>query len=361
MPRIFATTCNMDRALVDGRGAASGNSCDTCGALESPIRDGDLVLMIDMMLGKSGLRVPRLGIGAMTWGDKKEVPRFSPARLAYGLAEGGDEQQKALDTSVNAGAGFVDTAAFYGKGASEKRVGELARGKNVFVATKFPFSMLAGADRLPYDLEHSLERLQREVIDLYQVHYPSPWRPIPKLMDLMADAVKAGKIRAVGVSNFSAAQMREAHAALARRGIPLASNQVQYSLLHRRPEVDGVLDASRELRGYFHRLHASCFRRPDGQVLDDKRADRLRKRTRLFKRETLEALSPVMALLGEIGGRYGKSQGQVALRWLIERGALPIPGAKNGAQAAHNAGALTFSLAPGEVEAVDQATLRWKV
>ncbi len=66
-------------------------------------------------------------------------------------------------------------------------------------------------------------------------------------MDKVADAVEAGKVKAVGVSNYSAKQMREAHTALAKRGIPLASNQVEYSLLHRQPEVNGVLDACREL------------------------------------------------------------------------------------------------------------------
>ena len=66
-------------------------------------------------------------------------------------------------------------------------------------------------------------------------HFPSRWVSIPKLMDLMADAVERGKVRAVGVSNYSAAQMRLAHASLAERGIPLASNQVEYSLLHRHP------------------------------------------------------------------------------------------------------------------------------
>src|SRR6185369_17730908 len=84
-------------------------------------------------------------------------------------------------------------------------------------------------------------------IDLYQHHFPSKGVSIPKLMDLLADAVEAGKVKTVGVSNYSAEQMREAHAALAKRGIPLASNQVEYSLLHRQPETNGVLDACREL------------------------------------------------------------------------------------------------------------------
>src|SRR6185369_577133 len=84
-------------------------------------------------------------------------------------------------------------------------------------------------------------------IDLYQHHFPAKNVSIPKLMDLLADAVEAGKVKTVGVSNYSAEQMREAHVALAKRGIPLASNQVEYSLLHRQPETNGVLDTCREL------------------------------------------------------------------------------------------------------------------
>jgi aryl-alcohol dehydrogenase-like predicted oxidoreductase len=87
----------------------------------------------------------------------------------------------------------------------------------------------------------------RPAVDLYQVHFPSRWMSIPTVMNLMADAVEAGKVRAVGVSNYSAAQLHTAHAALRRRGIPLASNQVQYSLLHRHPERNGVLDTCRDL------------------------------------------------------------------------------------------------------------------
>src|SRR5437870_4595989 len=95
--------------------------------------------------------------------------------------------------------------------------------------------------------ELQVPRLGRSAVDLFQHHFPSPRISIPQLMELMADAVEAGKVKAVGVSNYSAEQMRTAHAALAKRGIPLASNQVEYSLLHRQPEVNGVLDACLEL------------------------------------------------------------------------------------------------------------------
>jgi aryl-alcohol dehydrogenase-like predicted oxidoreductase len=99
----------------------------------------------------------------------------------------------------------------------------------------------------PKELDVTLARLGRDSIDLYQHHYPNAKLSIPKLMDFVADAVEAGKVKAVGVSNYSAEQMREAHAALAKRRIPLASNQIEYSLLHRQPEVNGILDACLEL------------------------------------------------------------------------------------------------------------------
>src|SRR5512133_3189309 len=201
-----------------------------------------------MGLGPTDLRVARLGIGAMVWGDMSTAPRWNPARNAYGPTSSAEEQREALEVSLAAGVNLLDTAAMYGKGASERRVGELTQGRrDVLVATKFPAGYFARAGSLPETLEGSRTRLRRDVIDLYQVHFPSRWMSIPTLMNVMADAVEAGKVRAVGVSNYSARQMREAQAALGRRGLPLASNQVQYSLLHRDPERNGVLEACREL------------------------------------------------------------------------------------------------------------------
>ena len=96
-------------------------------------------------------------------------------------------------------------------------------------------------------LDASLRRLQRETVDLYQIHFPFTLLRIRSLMNRLADAVATGKVRYVGVSNYSAAQMRTAHAALAERGVPLVSNQVNYSLLHRAPEENGVLETCGEL------------------------------------------------------------------------------------------------------------------
>ncbi len=220
--------------------------------------------MNSSVLGRTDLQVPRLGVGAMTWGDARGLARLHPAKLAYGGAHGYDEEKAALEASVAAGVTLFDTAAMYSGGASERRLGELARGKEVVIATKFPPGFFSRTESMPEALEASIARLGR--VDLYQHHFPSNRVSIPRLMDLMADAVEAGKIKAVGVSNYSAEQMRIAHAALAGRGIPLASNQVEYSLLHRQPEVRRRARRLPRAGDHADRLPAAGGRRADRQV-----------------------------------------------------------------------------------------------
>lgn len=310
-----------------------------------------------MALGRTDLRVSRLGVGAMVWGDMSAAPRWNPARNAYGPTSSVEEQRAALEVSLAAGVNFVDTAAMYGKGASERRVGELSAGKDVVVATKFPFSFFSRASSLPAQLEDSLARLQRTRIDLYQIHFPFRWMRIPTLMNLMADAVEAGKIRAVGVSNYDAEQLRVAHAELSRRGVPLASNQVQYSLLHRNPETDGVLDACRELGVSLIAYMPLASGALTGKYSASTRPAGWRRDTGTFRGKNLPTLTRVVDLLRETGKRHDKSPSQVALRWLIQHdGVLPIPGAKNASQAVENAGALTFALDAAEVDALSRAT-----
>ena len=119
-----------------------------------------------MSLGRSGLRVSRLGVGAMTWGDARGLARWHPAKLAYGGAHGLAEERKALEVSLGAGVTLFDTAAMYSGGASERRLGELAQGKQVMIATKFPPSFSARARDLPRALEDSLARLGRRTVEL---------------------------------------------------------------------------------------------------------------------------------------------------------------------------------------------------
>lgn len=311
------------------------------------------------VLGKSSLSVPRMGVGAMVWGNPKGFARLQPAQTAYGGSHGIEEERHAVDASIEAGVNLFDTAAMYSMGAAEKRLGELTRGKDVLIATKYPSGFSFRVEDFPKELEVSLARLGRDSIDLYQHHYPNAKISIPKLMDQLANAVEAGKVKAVGVSNYSAEQMREAHAALAKRGIPLASNQVEYSLLHRKPEIDGILDACRELG-----ITLIAYSPLAGGMLTGKYSPQNRPRgffRRIlpqYGRKTLEKIQPVIKILRDIGERYSKAASQVALRWLIENPVvLPIPGAKDGKQAENNAGALSFSLTPEEVNALNQATL----
>jgi aryl-alcohol dehydrogenase-like predicted oxidoreductase len=312
-------------------------------------------------LGRSGLEVPRLGVGAMTWGSPSGRSRWGPAKLAYGGTPGPEEEQRAFEASLSAGVDLFDTAAMYSGGASELRLGELADGEQVVIATKFPPGWRSTAEALPAALDQSLARLRRSTVDLYQHHFPSRRISIPSLMTLMADAVEAGKVRAIGVSNYSAGQLRIAHAALAERGIPLASNQVEYSLLHRSPEVNGVLDACRELGVTLVAYQPLAQGVLTGKYRPGDRPTGIRRFGRYYRRDGLQKVQPVVALLREIGERYSKTPAQVALRWIIQKeNILPIPGAKNGRQAASNAEALSFTLVGAEMEALDQATTAWR-
>jgi aryl-alcohol dehydrogenase-like predicted oxidoreductase len=312
-------------------------------------------------LGRSELSVPRLGVGAMTWGDPKGFARLHPATLAYGGAHGYDEEKNAVEVSLAAGVNLFDTAAMYSRGIAEQRLGELTGGKDVLIASKFPGGFSFQAQDLPKELDASLSRLGRSTIDVYQHHFPTKRVSIPELMEKLADAVEAGKVRAVGVSNYSAEQMRAAHAALARRGIALASNQVEYSLLHRQPEVNGVLDACLELGVTLIAYSPLAQGRLTGKYSATVKASGLRRMLPNFNKKAMDAIQPVLALLSQIGERYGMSPGQVALRWLVENPmVLPIPGAKNGKQALSNAEALTFRLTPEEIEEIDRATRAWR-
>ena len=143
--------------------------------------------------------------------------------------------------------------------------------------------------------------------------------------------------------------------------IARASNQVEYSLLHRQPESNGVLDACRKLGITLIAYTPLAGGALTGKYSATRRASGLRRFMPNFSRKTMEALQPVIALLRQIGERYSKTPSQVALRWLIENPVvLPIPGAKNSKQAIENAGALSFALTPEEVNALSQATLAWR-
>lgn len=175
----------------------------------------------------------------------------------------------------------------------------------------------------------------------------------------MADAVNEGKIKAVGISNFSVKQMKEAYYLLAERGIPLASNQVDYSLLHREPEVNRVLETCRELNVTLIAYMPLRMGELTGKYNVQNRPRGMRKYFSPFRNKDLPKLNKIVSLLAGIGSRYSKSPAQVSLRWLLQQGnVVPIPGAKNAEQAVQNAGSLTFTLSDAEMETIRNAALK---
>jgi aryl-alcohol dehydrogenase-like predicted oxidoreductase len=281
---------------------------------------------------------------------------------AYGGTRPADEEA-AFRASLASGVTLFDTMGMYGRGKCERRVGQLARGTNAVIATKFlPSRLVPPAfpylpSHLPKLLDAALARLGRTTVDVYQLR-SFGLVPIKAWMNQLADTVEAGKVRAVGVSGFAEEKLRAAHAALEARGIPLASIQNQYSLLDRRPEFDGVLNACKELGVTLIAFSPLALGALSGKYRPGHLPeDMLRRRMAgPFRSNRIASTFQVTEKLAAIGASYGKSVPQVALRYLIEQGAVPIPGAKNEKQARDNAGALTFSLSSSEMNELREAT-----
>lgn len=306
-------------------------------------------------LGKTEIRISPAGLGTWQWGDR--------AMWSYGTTHTDRDIHEAFQASIEGGINFFDTAEVYGKGRSEVLLGECLRemtpdgpGVPLVVATKFaPLPLRLRRDALVKALRASLARLGLDRVDLYQVHFPFSVVPIAVWADALADAVEEGLTRSAGVSNYNAAQMRHAHEVLSRRGIPLASNQVEYHLLNRKVERNGVLQACRELGVTLIAYSPLAKGLLTGKYTPGNRPPGLRKYTARSGR--LRSVQPLLGLMREIGQAHEfKSPAQVALNWLICKGAVPIPGAKNARQAQENAAATGWRLQAAEIAALDEAT-----
>lgn len=307
-------------------------------------------------LGKTDITVTTLGIGTWAWGDK--------LFWNYGKEYGSAQVQEAFDAAVDAGITFFDTAEVYGPQESERLLGKFiqAKGVEVDIATKYgPLPWRFGKNAVQEAIAASLERLQLERVTLYQVHWPFTFFMTQEtLMNALADAVQAGKIRSIGVSNYSAAEMQLANEILAKRDIPLAINQVQYSLLHRQIESNGILQTARDLgvtilaysplaQGLLTgKYNLSEGLTPDGARKIDSR----------FRSKGLTKIQPVIDWLVNLGQKYQKTPAQVALNWLIcQNNVIPIPGAKNAQQAQDNAGATGWRLSAEDEAQLSKASL----
>lgn len=303
--------------------------------------------MADVSSETRFLHAIEMGLGAWQWGD----------RLVWQFGQGYSEKEvhDAFKLSVDEGIRFVDTAEAYGNGMSERLLGKFIMEieQPVLIATKFfPFPWRFFRSSIPRALKNSLERLGVEGVDLYQIHWPTPLMSVDRMMDGMIECVKSGMTRTVGVSNFSQSQMLTAYSALARQNIPLASNQVHYSLLNRKVEKEGLLARCRELG-----VRPIAYSPLEKGLLTGKyNADSPPPGTRTGTYASLlPKIGPLIKLMTTIGQDHGgKSDAQVALNWTICKGALPIPGAKHAKQAQENTGALGWKLTDEEVAKLDE-------
>ncbi len=319
-----------------------------------------MIQLDQRQLGASPITVPALGVGVWSWGDTNF--------WNYGQSHTLEDIQQAYKACLDAGLNFFDTAEIYGSGESERILGACVRqdGRPVIIASKFaPLPYRLSAKTLLDALDKSLNRLGRDSIDLYQVHWPFTLLSISSLMDVLAQAYRSGRIRAIGVSNYNVNQMRQAHARLARHGIPLASNQVHYSLLHRKPESNGVLATCRELNVALIAYSPLEQGLLTGKYrVNDAQAPKLTGARRLlpsFSTRQRTRIEPLLQVLEPIAQTHGKTIAQVSLNWLLSKDEriIPIPGAKNARQATDNAGAIGWRLTPEEQQAIASAAQQW--
>jgi aryl-alcohol dehydrogenase-like predicted oxidoreductase len=307
-------------------------------------------------LGKTGIQVSPIGLGVMEFsGDGGLLGRVFPVITQ-------EEKNSIIKAALDGGINWFDTAEMYGAGTSERSLSAAlkAAGKRddeVVVATKW-FPIFRTAGNIPSTIHNRLRFLDGYSIGLYMVHHPWSFSSPEAEMEAMADLVAAGKIRSVGVSNFNPERMRRAANALKKRGLPLAVNQVQYSLLHRKIETDGTLDTAKELgvtiiaytplasgllSGKYHKnpellARQSSWRR--GRLQRD-----------------LETSRSLVAAMEEIAARYQATPAQIALNWLIYfqgETVVTIPGATKVRQAQESAGAMQFRLSADELARLDE-------
>ena len=303
-------------------------------------------IMATTTLGNTGIEVTPIGFGTWAWGDS--------LFWGYGKDYGEIELRKAFQAAVNKGITFLDTAEVYGLGKSEELLGKFIKETNATtqIATKYmPLPWRFRKEDVADAVTASLKRLKMPSIDLYQVHFPAPsFLSQSGLMNALADEVEQGRIKAVGVSNYNAEQLREAHQLLARRGVPLAVNQMRYSLITREIETNGVLAAARELGVTILAYSPLAQGLLTGKYTASNPPTGARSLDRRFQAAGLIKLQPVLAKLYELGEKYSKTPAQVALNWLISQpGVIPIPGIKTAAQVEQNAGALGWELSAAEV------------
>ena len=304
-------------------------------------------------LGKEKFQVSALGLGCM----------------GMSFAYGGAEESQAINTihaAVDMGVTFLDSAEVYGPFDNEVLVGKAIKGirDKVQIATKFGFRILptgqglermAGVDSRPEHIreavEGSLKRLNIETIDLLYQHRVDPAVPVEEVVGTMADLVKEGKIRHIGLSEVSAQTLRRAC-----KVHPITAVQTEYSLWTREPE-GGILKACRELGVGFVPYSPLGRGFLTGKITDPSlfAADDFRRNLPRFQAETMRKNQQLLDHLQQVAGRYNVTLAQMALAWVMSKGEdiVPIPGARKINHLRDNAAAADIMLSPEDIHTID--------
>ncbi len=316
-------------------------------------------------LGASGLKVPALSFGTGTFAGSG--PLFS----AWGQTDV-TEARKLIDICLEAGVNLLDSADVYSEGAAEEVLGAAIKGRrgDILISTKAGLPMGEGPNdtgtsrhRLIQTVEAALRRLETDYIDIFQLHAFDASTPVEEVLETLDTLVRAGKLRYVGVSNFSGWQIMKSLAAADKYGWPrYVANQVYYSLIGRDYEWDLMpLGADQGLGALV--WSPLGWGRLTGKV---RRGTPLPEVSRLHDTASFgppvddEYLLTVVDALEEVAGETGRSIPQVALNWLLQRPTVSsvIIGARNEEQLRQNLGAVGWSLTVDQVAKLDAASGR---
>lgn len=306
--------------------------------------------MIVKPLGSQGIYASQLGLGCMGMSD------------FYGKRND-VESIATIHRAIDLGITFLDTADMYGPFLNEELVGRAIKGlrQQVTLATKF------GIVRDPTDpskrgingrpeyvksaCEGSLKRLGVDVIDLYYLHRVDPDTPVEDTVGAMAELVREGKVRGIGLSEASANTIRKAHAIH-----PLTAVQTEYSLWSREPE-DDVLGLTRDLGIAFvaYSPLGRGFLTGRFKSADDFDADDYRRYTPRFQAENFGKNLQLVEKINDLACKKGCTPSQLALAWVMAMGdhIFPIPGTKHIKYLEENAGAVNIKLSPTELDVID--------
>jgi aryl-alcohol dehydrogenase-like predicted oxidoreductase len=307
-------------------------------------------------LGKTNIEITPIGLGMMEFSGGGGLMGWVFSTIDQ------EEKNATVKAGLDGGINWFDTAELYGAGVSETSLSTAlkAAGKSdndVVVATKWwPF--LRTARNIPKTIDDRLRFLNGYSIGLYMVHQPFSFSSPEAEMDEMSKLVAAGKIRSVGVSNFNSDQMRRAHHQLQKVGLPLAVNQVHYSLLNRSIEKNGILEIAKELG-----VTIIAYTPLESGLLTGKYhkyPELLEKKPFIWRarlRRNMEKSRPLVSALEEIAHSYNVTAAQVALNWVINSqgdSVVTIPGVTKASQAQENAGAMKFKLSGDKFTRLDE-------